>query len=212
MPDALFAPAFTVWGSPTTWLETLGFVLAVWMVVGNIFEKLWAWPLAIISSLLYLGLFWRSKLYGDASLQLFFAVLAAWGWWQWWRGITPQGASLHVTSLRPQQAWHVAIACLVLWPLTAFFLLTYTDSDVPWWDAFPTAVSLVAQYLLARKYLENWLLWTVVNVVSIGLYAYKGLWLTVVLYSVFIALSVVGWRTWREHMRSNAPAPMLAKD
>lgn len=204
MPDALFAPAFTVWGNITTWLEIIGFVLAVWMVFGNIFEKLWAWPLAIVSSLLYFGLFWRSKLYGDASLQIFFAVLAAWGWWQWWRGVRPDGSTLNVVRLTSQQAWQVVAACAVLWPVTAYFLITFTDSDVPWWDAFPTAVSLVAQYLLARKYLENWLLWTVVNVVSIGLYIYKGLWLTVLLYGVFIALSVIGWRTWRRHHSTDA--------
>ncbi len=212
MPEALFAPAFSVWGTTTTWLETVGFVLAVWMVFGNIFEKLWAWPLAIVSSLLYFGLFWRSKLYGDASLQIFFAVLAGWGWWQWWSGVTPEGATLQVVSLNRRQAWRVAGACAVLWPLTAFFLLTFTDSDVPWWDAFPTAVSLVAQYLLARKYLENWILWTIVNVVSIGLYVYKGLWLTVLLYSLFIALSVAGWRTWRQHMHPSLCADTASKD
>ena len=89
------------------------------------------------------------------------------------------------------------VACLALWPAIGYFLLRYTDTDVPWWDAFPTAASLVGQFLLGRKYIENWLVWLVVNVVSVGLFAYKGLWLTVLLYSLFAALSVVGWRAWR---------------
>lgn len=197
MSDVLFMPAFTLWGSATSWLEIVGFVLAVLMVVGNIREKLWAWPLAIFSSLLYFALFWRSKLYGDAALQLFFVVLAFWGWIQWWRGQGDDGAALMVTTLKPQKTIKVIAASLVLWGATGLFLQHFTDTDVPWWDAFPTAVSLVAQYLLARKYLENWTAWTVVNTVSIGLFAYKALWLTVLLYLLFIAMSLIGWRAWR---------------
>lgn len=205
MPDALFAPAFTAWGNPTSWLEITGFALAVWMVCGNIHEKLWAWPLAIVSSVLYCGVFWRSKLYGDAALQIFFAGLAAWGWLQWWRGHRPDGTDLTVARLTTRQTGLVVAACATLWPVTAGFLMAFTDTDVPWWDAFPTAVSLVAQYLLARKYLENWLLWTAVNTVSVGLYAYKGLWLTVLLYSLFIALSAAGWRAWRARCTGGTP-------
>jgi nicotinamide mononucleotide transporter len=84
--------------------------------------------------------------------------------------------------------------------MIGIFLKNFTDTDVPWWDAFPTAVSLVGQFLLGRKYIENWLAWTVVNVVSVALFAYKGLWLTVVLYTLFVALSVAGWRAWRRKL------------
>lgn len=206
----LFAPAFTLWGSVSTWAEIIGFVLAVWMVIGNIRERLWAWPLAIISSLLYFALFWRSKLYGDAALQIFFVLLALWGWWQWWRGLgadaTPQRAALPVTTLNRNMTIKVIASCVILWGITGLFLQHYTDTDVPWWDAFPTAVSLVAQYLLARKYLENWAAWLVVNTVSIGLFAYKGLWLTVILYTLFIAMSVAGWRAWRQRLCASLPS------
>lgn len=87
-----------------------------------------------------------------------------------------------------------AEASALLWPLTGLFLKHTTDTDVPWWDAFPTALSLVGQFLLGRKYIENWAVWVVVNLVSVGLFIHKGLWLTVILYSVFIVLSVAGWR------------------
>ncbi len=196
----LFAEAFHLWGSPVTWLELVAVVLALAMVGCNIREIHWGWPLAIASSILYFALFWRSKLYGDASLQIFFAVLAFWGWYQWLRGRRPDGAALHVTQLTARGRLLVIAACAVLWPVTGLFLLTYTDTDVPWWDAFPTAVSLVGQYLLGRKYIENWAVWIVVNVVSVGLFMFKGLWLTAGLYIVFIALSVVGWRAWRARL------------
>ena len=197
-----FATAFSLWGSPTTWLEIVAFILALGMVGFNIRELHWGWPLAVVSSLMYFALFWKSRLYGDASLQIFFALIALWGWWQWLRGSrsTTDNARLHVARLsRSGILWTIAVSAL-LWPVTGYFLKRYTDTDVPWWDAFPTALSVVGQYLLGRKYIENWLMWIVVNVASVALFAYKGLWLTVILYTLFIALSVVGWRAWQRRL------------
>ncbi|APW37578.1 transporter [Rhodoferax koreense] len=190
--------AFTLWGAPTTWLELVAVVLALAMVLCNIREIHWGWPLAILSSLLYGELFWRNRLYGDAALQGVFVVLAFWGWWQWLRGHRAGGSSLHVQYLPGMGALKTLAACAVLWPVTGLILQNFTNTDVPWWDAFPTAVSLVGQYLLGRKYIENWLAWIAVNTVSVGLFAYKGLWLTAVLYTLFIVLSVAGWRAWRD--------------
>ena len=192
----LFAPAFSAWGSPVTWLEIVAFVLALAMVLLNIRVNSIAWPLAIVSSLLYFALFWNSRLYGDASLQIFFALVAAWGWWQWLRGKAADGAALRVTWLRARGRWTLLAAMALAWPATGLFLRRYTDTDVPWWDAFPTAGSVIGQWLLGRKHVENWAVWVAVNVVSVALFAYKGLWLTVLLYLAFIVLSVQGWRAW----------------
>ena len=200
MTELLFAEAFTLWGSPTTWLEIAAVIIALAMVGCNIREIHWGWPLAIVSSLMYFALFWRSKLYGDASLQIFFVVVAFWGWFQWLRGRRADGSALAVSHLTQRGLILTVASCAVLWPATGLFLKTFTDTDVPWWDAFPTAVSLVGQFLLGRKFIENWAVWIVVNVVSVGLFAYKGLWLTVGLYAVFIVLSVVGWQAWQKHL------------
>jgi nicotinamide mononucleotide transporter len=200
MTDFVFATAFTLWGAPTSWLEIAAVAVALAMVGCNIREIHWGWPLAIISSLMYLAIFWRSKLYGDAVLQVFFAVVALWGWFQWLRGVRADGSALRVARLSARGLLAVVAACAVLWPATGWFLKTWTDTDVPWWDAFPTAVSVVGQYLLGRKYIENWAVWIVVNTVAVGLFATKGLWLTVGLYLVFIALSFVGWRAWRTRL------------
>ena len=93
--------------------------------------------------------------------------------------------------------WLCALALALLWPALAWLLLRHTDSDVAWWDALTTALSLIGQALLGRKYLENWVIWLVVNMISVGLFAYKGLWLTCVLYALFVVLSVTGWRQWQ---------------
>jgi nicotinamide mononucleotide transporter len=197
MFESAFAPAFTVWATPVSWLEIVAFVLALVMVVMNMRVDPVAWPLAIVSSLLYFALFWNSRLYGDASLQIFFAVIALWGWWQWLGGTQSDGEALVVRSLPASGRWRLLLALALAWPATGLFLRTYTNTDVPWWDAFPTAASVIGQWLLGRKYVENWVAWIVVNVVSVGLFAYKGLWLTTLLYGLFIAMSFVGWRAWR---------------
>jgi len=202
----LFAPAFTLWGAPATWLELVAVVLALAMVGFNMRVNPLGWPLAIISSLLYFALFWNSRLYGDASLQIFFAIVALWGWWQWLRGTQADGSALRVRMTSGRMRWWLLAALAAAWPATGLFLKTFTNTDVPWWDAFPTAASVLGQWLLGRKYVENWLAWIVVNVVSVGLFAYKGLWLTTLLYSLFIAMSFVGWRAWRRLLTPAAAA------
>jgi len=193
-------PAFSLWGSAVTWLEVAAFVLALGTVAMNIRVNPLGWPLAIVSSLLYVGLFWNSRLYGDASLQVFFAVVAVWGWWQWLHGRQDDGRPLEVRTLAPRARAGVLIALVFAWPATGWFLKRYTDTDVPWWDAFPTAASVIGQWLLGRKYIENWPTWLAVNVVSVALFAYKSLWLTVVLYAIFLALSLLGWRAWQRRL------------
>ncbi len=201
----LFASAFVLFGGPVTWLEMLAFGLAIAMVVCNIRVNVLGWPLAIVSSLLYFLLFWKSRLYGDASLQIFFAVVAGWGWWQWLRGTDNTGQALRVRRLGRRGRWVALAALAVAWPATGLFLRRFTDTDVPWWDAFPTAASVLGQWLLGRKYVENWPVWIAVNVVGVALFAYKGLWLTVVLYAIFVAMSFAGWRAWRRLARTPAP-------
>lgn len=192
-----FAAAFTLWGSPVTWLEIVAFVIAIAMVVLNMRVNPLAWPLAIVSSLLYFALFWNSRLYGEGALQIVFALVALWGWWQWLRGTGDDGRLLRVRELTGMGRTRLVVAMAVAWPGIALFLQHRTDSDVPWLDAFPTAASLIGQWLLGRKYVETWPTWVVVNVASVGLFSYKGLWLTVVLYAIFVVMSFAGWRAWR---------------
>jgi nicotinamide mononucleotide transporter len=195
--DVALAPSFTLLGSPVTGLEVVAFVLSLWMVACNLRVNPLAWPLAIVASLLYGVLFLHSKLYGEAGLQLLFVVVAFWGWWQWLRGTGADGQTLRVRRLTPRQRWQVGAATLAAWPLFGLLLQHATDSDVPYLDALPTVGSVAGQLLLARKRVDNWAVWLLVNIASVVLFATKALWLTVLLYSLFAVLSVVGWRAWR---------------
>ena len=201
----LLAAPFSLLGSPVTWLELGAFVLALWMVLANMRVQLIAWPLAIASSAAYLLLFAHSKLYGEAALQVMFITVAAWGWWQWRFGRQADGRALRVRWLAPRARWGLAAATLAAWPLLGALLDRFTDSDVPYWDALPTAGSVAGQWLLGRQYVENWPVWVAVNVASVALFAIKGLWLTVVLYTLFALLALVGWHAWTQRARRAAP-------
>lgn len=193
----LLAAAFEIGSSPVTWLEVLAFWLAIAMVLANMRVNPVAWPLAIASSLLYALLFADGKLYGLAALQLFFVVVAFWGWWQWLRGRGADGAPLRVHRLSRRARTVAVLATLAVWPMLGTLLARGTDSPVPYADALPTVASVTGQILLGRKTIENWAVWLAVNVFSVGLFACRALWLTTLLYAVFAALSVAGWRAWR---------------
>ncbi len=188
--------------SPT---EIAGFVLGVLMVLCSIRELHWSWPFAIASALLYFLVFKDNLLYGEAGLQLVFVALALWGWWQWLRQGDEAHPALVIQRLSMRGWCFVALATVLLWPMLAVALQRFTDSDVAWWDALPTALSLIGQALLGRKYIENWLIWLVVNLISVALFAYKGLWLTVLLYALFTLMSVWGWRAWQRRLNVSHP-------
>ena len=207
-----------------TYLEAIAFVLALACVICNVLEIHWGWPLAIVSSALYCWLFAKSKLYGDAGIQIYFIVASFWGWWCWLRKPSsrqelqhrrathealannvlakPSGIEiidtpvLQVSRLSQKAIAWVGLVWIALWGLLALLLEHFTDSDVAWADAFPTAGSLIGQVLLGRKILENWVVWQIVNLCMVALLAYKALWLTMVLYVVFLAMAVLGWRRW----------------
>lgn len=181
---------------PISRLEAVASLMALAMVGFNLRVNPLGWPLAIASSALYALLFARSRLYGEAALQLVFIALSAWGWGQWLRGRDGSGQTLQVRQLKSSARWQLLGVTVLLWWAIGALLDAWTDSDVPYGDALPTAGSLVGQWLLARKWVDNWPCWLAVNLLSMVLFAHKGLWLTVGLYGVFAVLSCVGWAAW----------------
>ena len=153
----LLGAAFTLWGSPVTWLEIVAFALSLAMVGANMRVNPVGWPLAIVASLLYALLFAQSRLYGEAALQIFFVVVSAWGWRQWLRGTGADGQALAVHRLSRSGMAAALAATLVVWPVAGVALARATDSDVPFLDALATAASVTGQILLGRKAIENWL-------------------------------------------------------
>ena len=194
----LLVPAFRLLGADVTWIEVVAFVVSLWMVGCEMRVHPLAWPLAMVSSLMYALLFADSKLYGEASLQVFFVAMSLWGWWQWLRGHGADGGALVVHTLSRRGAAIALAATLLAWPLLAGVLMRWTDSNVPWLDALPTVGSILGTWLMARKYIESWWAWIAVNAFSVVLFGYKHLWLTVILYALFTGLSWAGLRSWRK--------------
>jgi nicotinamide mononucleotide transporter len=183
----------------TSPLEIASFALAVTMVLLNIRQSPWAWLFSIASAALYAIVFFQARIYGDMALQFFFIAVSLWGWYQWlFGGRGPRG--VNVTRLTPRGMIHTGGAWLVTWLAVAALLTTLTDTDVPRIDAFLTAGSLVGQFLLSRKKLENWHLWIVIDLIYIGLYIHKDLYLTAVLYALFVAMAIVGLLTWKKSL------------
>jgi nicotinamide mononucleotide transporter len=182
-------------GFTTTPLELVSFVLSVITVLLNIRQTHWAWLFSIASSATYGVVFFGARLYGDMGLQLVFIAVSVWGWYQWLYG-GAQHQSLQVTRLSAAGRGYALGGWLAGFALLAMFLKTWTDTDVPVTDGFLTAGSLVGQLLLSRKKVENWHIWIAVDVLYVGLYVYKGLILTAILYAVFIVLAAIGLRTW----------------
>jgi nicotinamide mononucleotide transporter len=196
--------SFSLFGLATNPLELASFLLSVVTVWLNIRQNHWAWLFAIISSAAYGAVFYHSKLYGDMGLQVVFIVVSVWGWHSWLRGGSAH-QPLRVTRL-DRAGW---IACAIGWAagfvLLAAFLRHFTDTDVPHADGFLTAGSLLGQLLLSRKKVENWHAWIAVDVLYVGLYLYKGLLLTAILYALFVAMAAVGLRAWRRAAAKEAP-------
>jgi nicotinamide mononucleotide transporter len=189
-------------GLSTTPLELISFVLAATTVLLNIRQNHWAWLFSIASSSTYAVVFFDARLYGDSGLQLVFIAASVWGWWQWLRGT--HETKLVVTRLS-RTGWFWALAGWgAAFVALSLFLKTYTNTDVPHIDGFLTAGSLAGQLLLARKKVENWHVWLVVDVLYVGLYIYKDLHVTALLYAVFVLLAWRGLRAWGKLARVKA--------
>ena len=181
-------------GLTTTPLELVSFLLAVTTVLLNIRQNHWAWLFSIASSATYAVVFFDARLYGDSGLQLVFIAASLWGWTQWLRGA---GETRLVVTRLSRAGWLWALAGWGLGYLAlSWFLRHHTNTDVPHIDGFLTAGSLVGQLLLARKKVENWHVWLVVDVLYVGLYIFKDLHVTAVLYAVFVLLAARGLRAW----------------
>jgi len=188
--------------------EAFGFVTGgacVWLAVK---ENIWNWPLGIANNAFYVVVFLQTRLFADMSLQVAFAALGLYGWYAWLRR-NARDEQLAVTRT-PAVAWAVAGAgVLSLTVVLARYLASVNDA-APFLDALTTTLSLGAQYLMTRKYLECWWVWIAVDAVSIGLYTFKHLELTALLYGLFALMCVVGLRDWKASLVASSPVSARA--
>ena len=177
-------------------------VIGVWLMIR---QNIWNWPVGLVQVAVYTWVFYDARLYSDAILQILFFAIQGYGWWHWWRGRhTGARSELPVTRLSGRAIGGGVIVGAAVAAGWGTFMQRTTDAALPYWDAFILVFSLMAQWLQARKKLENWAGWLGVNTVGIGVYWVKDLRLTAGLYLVFWLMALWGWREWRRAMRATA--------
>ncbi len=177
-------------------LEIAAVAVSLSGVILTVRQNIWCWPVGIVGVVLYTILFWQTRLYADMGLQVVYAVLSFYGWYEWLHGSSDR-TELPVTHVRRRSLVVAIVAALAFAMSLGFLLERFSDAALPLLDSFLTAFSLVAQWLLTRKHVENWLVWIVVDVVYIGMFAFKDLYLTAGLYALFLVLAVLGYRSWK---------------
>lgn len=188
-----------------TGIEIFASLAGVANILLLIRRSVWNYPFAILMVALYFRVFLDAKLYSDALLQLFFLAINIWGWVHWRRVAQSEGEVV-VGWMRgaARAQWLGGIAAVTIgW---GWLMHRFTDAHYPWWDAAVAIPSVAAQTLLAKRRIENWLLWIAVDVTAIGLYAAKGLWPTTALYMLFLIMSVWGLIQWRSAAFGNRAA------
>jgi nicotinamide mononucleotide transporter len=183
------------------WIEVLGFVFGVAGVLFTIKENAACFPAGLVNVLASFVLFRSEGLYANAVLQLFFALLLLYGWWNWVRK-RPDGPA-EISKSPPQQFALLLLLGLAAGMMAGWFFSKQAGAKVPYLDGITTGISVVAQWMVARKYLENWLLWIAVNLLYTGMYLYTGLYLYAILFGIYLVLAVNGWVTWKNRI---APA------
>lgn len=177
------------------WLEVSGVVTTIVGIWLGTKRLLICWPVVLAADVIYLIVFYRSQLYSDALLQVFFIVFTVYGWWHWWRGVRAEG-EVRVIALH-WRGWLAGLAVGALGAVLLGTLMTHVGAALPHLDATLTSYSLVASWWEARKHTANWWLWIVVDVVYVGEYMYKSLWPTALLYAGLVVLALLGLRDWR---------------
>lgn len=192
------------------WMQILGFATGAACVVLAARRNVWTYPIGIANNVVFLAVFVPAGLYASAALQLVYLVLGVHGWIRWTRGVEHDRGYVARTPRRAVP-WLIAVAIVGTAVLT-WVLATFTDSQVAVADAATTSASLVAQYMLNRKWIENWGVWIAVDVAFVGLSIATELWIIAALYALFIVLCIGGWRGWTRVMReSPAAAPADAR-
>lgn len=206
------------------YIEVFGAVTGIIYVILEIRQNIWLWPVGIVTSAVYIWIFFTNKFYADMSLQGYYLVISVLGWYWWKKGsghraqCSEHGAQseelkkelekgrmgegeikeLTVTRLNLKTGVILTIVFVILYLIMFFGLSKLTDSPVPEWDSFITSLSIVATWMLARKIYEHWYLWIVVNAVSTALFIWRGLYPTVILYIVYCIMSFVGLVEWKK--------------
>lgn len=179
------------------WLEIVGTIIGFIYLWQEVKASIWLWLTGIVMPAIYTVVFYKSGLYADFGIQIYYIVAAIYGFLFWKFGKKNQdGDQLRIVHTTAKQAAVLCAITAVLFLSIYWILTTYTDSNVPFFDSTTTAMSIVALWMLAKKHVEQWVAWIIIDALSSGLYFYKGIYFTAVLYAVYTVVAVYGYKKW----------------
>lgn len=193
----------------TTWLwgnkiELIGAILGLLYIFFSIRQHILTWATGLLTSALYIVVFFKSGFYADMGLQVYYVFISIYGWYFWVKGekkaVQNNEQQVPVTKIPKKVFLKSGFVTLLIFLFLIFILKKFTDSTVPVMDSLTTALSIVATWMLAKKYIEHWLIWIFVDFFSAGLYVYKNLWPTVVLFIVYAVMAIIGYNEWKKDL------------
>jgi nicotinamide mononucleotide transporter len=184
------------------YIEVLGALLSMLYLYLSIRQNIWLWPVGILSAIMYVIVFFQAKFYADMGLNGYYFLISIYGWIIWTKGRNKENGSMPVIRTTVRQGVLFLLVIAALFVGIGLLLDHFTDSPIPYWDAFTTAGSIVATWMLAKKYLEHWIIWIVVDLVSMGLYIERGLYPTMILFAVYTAMAIVGFLQWKKTLKT----------
>lgn len=183
-------------------IELFGTATGLLYIYLEINEKIWLWLIGIISCSVYIYVFFVSKFYADMGLQVYYVAISFYGWYNWRKGnVKTKKKELPISRIPVKQIVYSTLATFVFFIIIGLILDYLTDSQLPYWDSFTTSLGITGTWMLAKKYIEQWYLWIVADIVSTSLYLYKHLYPTAFLYLVFTIMAFVGLYEWRKHLK-----------
>jgi len=184
------------WWQHQTWLEIIGVITGLLCVYLAAVNNIWNWPLAIISVGIYIFIFFDSRLYADMGLQFYFLGMNIYGWYYWSKKPATEKKT-PVTRMKKKEIIF-SIVAIIIFTIFLGSVLKYTPASYPYVDSFCAACSLVAQAFMARKVLENWLIWIFVDAIYVGVYIFKHLDLTAIMYAIYVGIALLGYIDWKK--------------
>lgn len=184
-----------------TILEILGFLTGLLYLYYEYHASTKMWIVGIIMPMISLWVYFNSGLYADFAINIYYLVMAVYGYLAWTFNFKKkEKAELPITRMPPKQYLPVALVLAAIYAVLAWWLVNLTDSNVPYYDAFTTALSIVGTWMLARKYIEQWIVWIIVDAVCVGLFIYKGIYFYATLYLIYTVIAFFGYRKWRRRI------------
>ena len=184
-------------------VEIFGLFTGTLSIALLIRQNIWTWPVGIAYTLASLYIFFTAKLYADFALHILFLIMSSYGWYYWLHGNNRFDSELSVSSESKKVLAYSIIICSFIIILTSNLFIIYTDADIPYWDNTTSCLSVLAIWLQSRKKIESWIFWLIIDILSVGIYFYKGLYFYSLLYSIYVVMAFLGYVTWLESYRND---------